>query len=149
MTLKKVYTSLDRETAFYYYFQLGEKRTLNKVKKKTDIPLIVLMEWEKEDNWKKRIGDQEDIINISENKKRSSTLAELSAASVFSLYLGIVNSKDSTNNERMKAAEKLEKLSDKAAGLKDFRKVAVKLVGIEDLKQKLKDAGFPVREDIE
>jgi len=143
------YTELDKETAYIYYFQLGEKRTLNKVKKKTGIPLVILTDWAKRFKWNEKVKEQEGFVKDSKDSKKSATLAELSSASVFGLYLGIINSPKATNADKLRAAEKLEKLSDKAAALKDFRKVAIKITGLDELKDKMREAGLPVREDIE
>jgi len=150
-SLNKTYTALERTAAFYYYYQLGRERTLAKVSKKTHIPLKTLKDWSVKYHWRDKIKEQMGIIDKANAFKKNSSLASLSAASTYALYMEIINSKKATYSEKLKAAEKIERLVDKSAELKDYLKVAIRLdeINKDEIIKKLRDAGIPIRKEFD
>lgn len=132
------------ETAFWIYYQLGEKRTLNKVAKKTGLPLTTIQYWSRKFNWAQRVKDNEELMNDSVAKKKMATLAKTAQMKAFALYMSVLEDKNAKPADKMKAAEKLQELSEKSDKIKDIKKIAIKFPNIENFKQKLKEAGVKV-----
>ena len=74
------------EVAFWIYYQLGERRSLNKVSKKAGIPLSKIQEWSRTKNWSQRVKDLDEMANDSQAAKRMASLAKIAQLKTFALW---------------------------------------------------------------
>ena len=134
------------EVAFWIYYQLGEKRSLNKVSKKVGIPIGKVNEWSKKFNWSQRVKDNDEMMNDAKAQKKIASLSRIAHMKSFALFMSVLNDPKAKAADKMKAAEKLQELSERSDKIKDVKKIAIRFPGGDNFKEKLKQAGVKVIE---
>jgi 3-methyladenine DNA glycosylase Mpg len=144
----KDYSELDRTQAFYIYYQEGESRTLNKVSKKTGIPIYVIKKWSVEDKWAEKVKENDELINDAKLAKEKAKLAKIASIRIYSLYTAVLQDPKASVRDKLTAADKLKALVEEAEQIKQAKKIYIRLSNVKDVAEKLKKAGIKVREDI-
>ena len=143
------YSSLDKNQAFWIYFQEGEKRSLNKVAKKMGVPLYVVKAWSKEGNWSEKVKENEELMDDSKIAKEKASLAKLAEIKIFALYTAALNDRDASLRDKIAAADKLKSLVEQSSKLKVPKKLVIRVQGQADFIKKLREAGVKIRDDLQ
>jgi len=146
-TLKKI-DAVTRDAMFWFYYGLGDGRTLEKVSAHFNIDIWQLKELSRIDDWQKRIAKIRETIS-----KTNNFMLEYVDSIQFGVIEKIIRNEDSKDSDRLKALEHLDDFIRTHSDLIKKKKIVIEFndkKGLQEIVDKLQSGTLyrdPVIED--
>ena len=146
-TLKKI-DAVTRDAMFWFYYGLGDGRTLEKVSDHFNIDIWQLKELSRIDDWQKKIAKIRETIS-----KTNNFMLEYVDSIQFGVIEKIIRNEDSKDSDRLKALEHLDDFIRTHSDLIKKKKIVIEFndkKGLQEIVDKLQSGTLyrdPVIED--
>ena len=146
-TLKKI-DAVTRDAMFWFYYGLGDGRTLEKVSNHFNIDIWQLKELSRIDDWQKKIAKIRETIS-----KTNNFMLEYVDSIQFGVIEKIIRNEDSKDSDRLKALEHLDDFIRTHSDLIKKKKIVIEFndkKGLQEIVDKLQSGTLyrdPVIED--
>ena len=146
-TLKKI-DAVTRDAMFWFYYGLGDGRTLEKVSTHFNIDIWQLKELSRIDDWQKKIAKIRETIS-----KTNNFMLEYVDSIQFGVIEKIIRNEDSKDSDRLKALEHLDDFIRTHSDLIKKKKIVIEFndkKGLQEIVDKLQSGTLyrdPVIED--
>jgi hypothetical protein len=129
----KKYSELDQKAMYWFYFGLGEKRSLHKVALHFGTKEWVIKELSRKNDWIGKCNEAEKLLN-SEEVPTENKLLEYFDYVQFGIITDILNDSSVKPNEKLKAMEALNELAKRSAEIKLKKRIIIDFKNEDELK---------------
>jgi hypothetical protein len=132
--LKKV-DSVTRDAMFWFYYSLGDSRTLEKVAEHFNVDIWQLKELSRIEDWQDKIAEIRDTVN-----KTNNFMLEYIDSIEFGVIEKIIKDDEAKDSDKLKALEKLDEFVRTHSDLIKKKKIVIEFndrKGLEEIVDKL------------